>query len=1266
MKEVRDNIDLQDPLKSFRPGIFEPDDLSDNAPMKLFHLCAKYLVTHINLNPLTRKLPSEVCDNLIEIFRMIGSKSMCGRFLSEIDSKRSRVQDANLSGLEMKNKELFEFVDSHAKTIRMLNILECNRLLPNDVLNKTIETLIQVKDPFRLQREVVCYEVDDSMSEADPIDLKYQGYRFAWMKRYHNQRLTTITPKDTSQKYFIEPFPIDFDKANNRFDVTHIHVPKPLINDYESFQAMGLFDEIGFCELYSQFTPTTIVTESGRRIMIWEGNGQEFIDLNEECGVNKNGCMPMYPICSVPIEDLGEEDLEELEEDAFLAGTDVTGANSTNNVGLNSGGNGGSSSSSAIRSLWSINYNRNLFPPKKRMSNMNEQSKPYGRITRSSSSAAHTSGWINKMNNNASTSSVGSTPSSNPPMTTTTAAAINDVHMREEITDNAMLDGSNNVRENGQNFETEDDDDDDVQPNRFRPISVQHHQPPDINHPHQQVILPTTSIAVTSSNLLASSGSFFPYQVYRYRGDNNRSKIIEIRTWEECPIETLMIGRSTYMFSDDKPSELPFTANQVSEMLFHPQLNNLKRLVIHDWPVDVTSFIKLQLYPAQAARIQHLDLSNCLSIDDGRRLLQLPQLKTLILFNCPNVYKALDNICELKSLRVLDISTSIDTTNSISHQFHEPDQQLSKIVKKLTNLTSLDISGTNLAGLRTDTIIGLEPRNGNPLDFLGIFHTSIEAASRENIPALRIAGDVGENMILTACEAYMNRVDMLRKGLNELFQLFRYESRQHNLERALKILVCSLGRHPSDKLVQVAASATLFYIVKSDEAKPLLGRRIKELIVTRLLDAMQAFRYDQTMLRNGCLNLIHFRIPSDVISEYTRLADILLYIVTNDDDNFVQRLGIYLLNSLACQVDGEQKTIVGNLGAIEKMLQLIEIRFNRSLCDEVMETAWSTMWNVTDETPINCERFLNNNGMEFFVSCMDKFSDCPELLRNMMGLLGNVSECAHLRYRLMKQDYISRFIILLASQSDGIEVSYNSAGILAHIASDGPEIWNRHLEKEKCSREDMLMKMKTAISRWEINSKRNINYRSFEPILRLLRVLSISWQAQYWAVWALANLTRVHCSKYCTLLEKDGGVEVLKYFVTAQRPDNFRLPISVKCLAVVTLFQYFLFRKFKNLKGLDTSDKIMCFYSVPSYLVGEFFHEYDFVHVAEELHINLSAVPQPRIHNQNLGILMENNTVNQRDCDNFEAYDEFNMNYRGLAADEQNVREQDEDEDMLF
>ena len=38
-----------------------------------------------------------------------------------------------------------------------------------------------------------------------------------------------------------------------------------------------------------------------------------------------------------------------------------------------------------------------------------------------------------------------------------------------------------------------------------------------------------------------------------------------------------------------------------------------------------------------------------------------------------------------------------------------------------------------------------------------------------------------------------------------------------------------------------------------------------------------------------------------------------------------------------------------------------------------MDTAWSVMWNVTDETPANSERFLDKSGMEvlnsFFNIC---------------------------------------------------------------------------------------------------------------------------------------------------------------------------------------------------------------------------------------------------------------------------------------------------------
>ena len=91
---------------------------------------------------------------------------------------------------------------------------------------------------------------------------------------------------------------------------------------------------------------------------------------------------------------------------------------------------------------------------------------------------------------------------------------------------------------------------------------------------------------------------------------------------------------------------------------------------------------------------------------------------------------------------------------------------------------------------------------------------------------------------------------------------------------------------------------------------------------------------------------------------------------------------------------------------------------------QVMKTAWSVMWNVTDETPANSERFLDKNGMEVpnsfmnifvkvtkcahsppqlltkfsakvFLQCKEAFPDTIELLRNMMGLLGNIAEVSH-------------------------------------------------------------------------------------------------------------------------------------------------------------------------------------------------------------------------------------------------------------------------------
>lgn len=84
---------------------------------------------------------------------------------------------------------------------------------------------------------------------------------------------------------------------------------------------------------------------------------------------------------------------------------------------------------------------------------------------------------------------------------------------------------------------------------------------------------------------------------------------------------------------------------------------------------------------------------------------------------------------------------------------------------------------------------------------------------------------------------------------------------------------------------------------------------------------------------------------------------------------------------------------------------------------------------------------------------------------------------------------------LLDSKSDGIEVSYNAAGILSHIASDGEEAWSRH-SISSVKRRDVLTKMVIAMEKWELDTKRNINYRCGFYLLRKLKNLFSHLQIQ--------------------------------------------------------------------------------------------------------------------------------------------------------------------------
>lgn len=608
---------------------------------------------------------------------------------------------------------------------------------------------------------------------------------------------------------------------------------------------------------------------------------------------------------------------------------------------------------------------------------------------------------------------------------------------------------------------------------------------------------------------------------------------------------SLKFGSVTHVISQD---EIPYRRRGY---IFDAP--NLRRLTIHCRGLAIYPLVLVKNW----SKLTHLDLSECAALSSIWGLDCVKNLRSLVLHGVHWSKDIIEWITGLQRLRHLDLSQSNDRHG----KYFNPNEVLTKIVLSLTELESLDISGTNLAGsgaaavstvnegtsTKTETqvccdIPGLVSRVNRPLQFLGLYGTHHGACKRHDIPAKVISGDANEEQILTAAIAYMERPAVLTRVLNDLYYLFRYENNSY-VGRALTVVLDAMDRHVSEKHIQISGSATLFYIVKGKE-RDRIGIKLKRRIITALLDGMEAHFGDDTMMRNGCLTLCQFKIPTDVLFEYERVVQILLNGVTDvTQEGFVQRIAIYLLNSLACQVDGKQKRFLGNHGAIGKMLHLISDRLEHRVCDDVLEVAWSTMWNVTDETPQNCQRFLENRGMQYFLACLKSFPDKEELLRNMMGLLGNVAEVAELRPQLMNKLFLSVFYDLLDSSSDGIEVSYNAAGVLAHMASDGPEAWT----VEEPARHLVLERVATAVERWDLQAERNINYRSFEPILSLLHAHHTP-QCQHWAVWALANLTTVYPEKYCNLVEAEGGLKLLNDLLDHHTPYEL-----IKKLAYVVI-----------------------------------------------------------------------------------------------------------------
>ena len=218
---------------------------------------------------------------------------------------------------------------------------------------------------------------------------------------------------------------------------------------------------------------------------------------------------------------------------------------------------------------------------------------------------------------------------------------------------------------------------------------------------------------------------------------NLTSSCIKHITEYGTSLSSLTIGEKVDIFPTNIFGKLKFT-EQHYDRGFIFLAPSLRRLTLKSLNALQPDFYLLLL--RHLTSLTHLDLSNCSDLDNFEYTEHLVNLNSLVLYNVSGIENMIPAICKLKTLRHLDISQSKEENG----KYENGCQILTTLVNSLPKLTSLDISGTNLAGRGVaetmsgpvcSDIPGLSSRMNTPFQYLGLYETSHDACLRHDIPA---------------------------------------------------------------------------------------------------------------------------------------------------------------------------------------------------------------------------------------------------------------------------------------------------------------------------------------------------------------------------------------------------------------------------------------------------------------------------------------------------------------------------------------------------
>ncbi|XP_034180534.1 protein zyg-11 homolog B isoform X1 [Osmia lignaria lignaria] len=579
-----------------------------------------------------------------------------------------------------------------------------------------------------------------------------------------------------------------------------------------------------------------------------------------------------------------------------------------------------------------------------------------------------------------------------------------------------------------------------------------------------------------------------------------------------------------------------------------------KLRALHTLNVSETEFNKhgLEIVVEDLPLLESLDIS-CTKVDDITPLKKCKnRLKTLNMYNLKINESAnlISVLLELNELRNLDISDERDmhALNSVLGPAKPKITDFLKAVHCMPYLTSLDLSGKgDIDPKDLKEFIKAHPY----LRFLGLVSTDacfddslINPSNEDYRPGLVVSGTATESQILEALRRYTCRPFYLEKCLFNLFRL------THNFLEprvdVIKLILPGMREYPQEVRVQVPCTACLYNLTKGEFAIMIHPSILKQVVELTMI-AMESYPTNYRLQMNTLLTLCSDRILQDVAFDKYRCARLVLNSLLTFNEPSMNRMSVAICSLLAAKISTVETSLLGAEPLyMSKLLQMVKSKMESKSVDITMKFTLSALWNLTDESVTTCEVFLDEGGMELCLKMLESFQDESSVETKVLGLLNNIAEVVHLRPRLMQPKFISMLSVLLTSAH--IDVSYFAAGIAAHLLSDGPRAWTTMITVP--TRDGLLEQLAYTVTHWQTPQGEMVAYRSFHPFFPLLRC-SDAYPVQLWAVWAIHNVCTKNPKRYCSMLIREGGVEILKYLESTHTEQTMKPNLQSLCQSIL-------------------------------------------------------------------------------------------------------------------